>query len=78
MAKDIQLRNNAIQQAEQVKNELQVSKMNLEKAKIDAEANRVRAQGLDNKILQEKWIEAIRNTNNKVIITDGKTPVILQ
>lgn len=78
MAKAIELRNNAIQQAEQVKNELQVSKMNLEKAKIDAEANRVRAQGLDNKILQEKWIEAIRNTNNKVIITDGKTPVILQ
>ena len=71
MAKAIELRNNAIQQAEQVKNELQVSKMNLEKAKIDAE-------GLDNKILQEKWIEAIRNTNNKVIITDGKTPVILQ
>jgi len=52
--------------------------MNLEKAKIDAEANRVRAEGLDNKILQEKWIEAIRNTNNKVIITDGKTPIILQ
>lgn len=78
MAVAIEARNNAIQQAEKVKNELQVSKMNLEKAKIDAEANRVRAQGLDNKILQEKWIEAIRTTQNKVIITDGKTPVILQ
>ena len=77
MAQAIENRNNAIQQAEQVKNELQVSKMNLEKAKIDAEANRVRAEGLDSKILQEKWIEAIRNTKNKVIITDGKTPVIL-
>ncbi|WP_185284949.1 SPFH domain-containing protein [Elizabethkingia anophelis] len=78
MAEAIEQRNNAIQQAEQVKNELQVSRMNLEKAKIDAEANRVRAEGLDSKILQEKWIEAIRNTENKVIITDGKTPVILQ
>lgn len=77
MADAIEARNNAIQQAEKVRNELQVSKMNLEKARIDAEANRVRAQGLDNKILQEKWIEAIRNTNNKVIITDGRTPVIL-
>ena len=77
MAQAIENRNNAIQQAEQVKNELQVSKMNLEKAKIDAEANRVRAEGLDSKILQEKWIEAIRNTKNKVIITDGKTPVII-
>ena len=77
MAQAIENRNNAIQQAEQVKNELQVSKMNLEKAKIDAEANRVRAEGLDSKILQEKWIEAIRNTKNKVIITDGQTHVII-
>lgn len=77
MAKAIEARNNAIQQAEQVRNELQVAKMNLEKAKIEAEANRVKSQGLDSKLLQEKWIEAIRNTNNKVIITDGKTPVIL-
>jgi regulator of protease activity HflC (stomatin/prohibitin superfamily) len=77
MAHAIEARNNAIQQAEQVKNELQVSQMNLEKAKIDAEANRVRAAGLDAKVLQEKWIEAIRNTDNKVIITDGRTPVIL-
>ncbi|MDV3750628.1 hypothetical protein CMU19_04375 [Elizabethkingia anophelis] len=78
MSDAIQARNNAVQQANTVKNELEVSKMNLEKARIDAEANRVRAQGLDGKILQEKWIEAIRNTKNKVIITDGKTPVILQ
>ncbi|WP_262713943.1 SPFH domain-containing protein [Taibaiella lutea] len=77
MARAIEARNNAIQQAEQVKNELQVAQMNLEKAKIDAEANRVRAAGLDAKVLQEKWIEAIRNTNNKVIITDGRTPIIL-
>lgn len=75
MAKAIEDRNNAIQQAERVKNELLVAQMNLEKAKIEAEANRVRAAGLDNKVLQEKWIEAIRTTTNKVIITDGKTPV---
>ncbi|MDO4763568.1 MAG: SPFH domain-containing protein [Flavobacteriaceae bacterium] len=78
MARAIEERNNAIQQAERVKNELQVSKMNLEKAKIDAEANRIKSQGLDGKLLQEKWIEAIRNTNNKVIITDGKTSIMLQ
>ena len=64
-------------QAERVKNELNVAKMELEKAKIEAEANRVKSQGLDNRILQEQWIEAIRNTNNKVIITDGKTPIML-
>ena len=78
MANAIEMRNNAIQQAEQVKNELEVSRMNLEKAKIDAEANQVRAQGLDSKILAEKYIEAIRNSKNKIIVTDGRTPIMLQ
>lgn len=77
MVAAIEKRNNAIQQAEQVKNELEVARMQLEKAKIEAEANRVKATGLEPRVLQEQWIEAIRNTNNKVIITDGKTPVIL-
>ena len=73
----IERRNNAIQQAEQVKNELAVAKMELEKAKIEAEANKVRAQGLTQAVLTEKWIEAIKSTQNKVIITDGKTPIII-
>jgi hypothetical protein len=76
MEEAIERRNNSVQEAEKVRNELQVSKMNLEKAKIDAETNRVKSQGLDGKLLQEKWIEAIRNTDNKVIITDGRTPII--
>jgi regulator of protease activity HflC (stomatin/prohibitin superfamily) len=77
MAEAIERRNNAKQQAEQVKNELEVARMNLEKAKIEAEANRVKATGLEPRVLQEQWIEAIRNTQNKVIITDGRTPIIL-
>lgn len=77
MIEAIEKRNNAIQQAEQVRNELEVSRMNLEKAKIEAEANKIKASGLEPRVLQEQWIEAIRNTQNKVIITDGKTPVIL-
>jgi len=77
MSEAIERRNNAKQQAEQVKNELEVSKMNLEKAKIDAETNKARTEGLSEKNLTEKWIEAIRTTQNRVIITDGKTPVIL-
>ena len=77
MAEAIERRNNAKQQAEQVKNELEVARMNLEKARIDAEANKVRTTGLSKENLTEKWIEAIKTTQNKVIITDGKTPVIL-
>lgn len=73
----IEKRNNAIQQAEQVKNELQIARMQLEKSKIEAEANRVRASGLDNKVLQEKWIDAIKTTENKVIITNGSTPILI-
>lgn len=73
----IERRNNAIQQAEQVKNELEVAKMELEKAKIDAEANKVRSVGLTEMVLREKWIDAIKTTQNKVIITDGRTPIII-
>jgi regulator of protease activity HflC (stomatin/prohibitin superfamily) len=77
MIKAIEDRNNAIQKANEVKNQLETAKMLLEKAKIDAEANRAAATGYDPRVLQEKWIDAIRTTQNKVIITDGRTPVIL-
>lgn len=77
MADAIEKRNNAIQEANEVRNQLEKSRMLLEKAKIDADANRIISQGLEPRILQQQWIEAIRNTQNKVIITDGKTPVIL-
>lgn len=73
----IEDRNNAVITANKIRNELEGARMLLEKAKIDAEANRVRAAGLDAKVLHEKWIDAIKTTTNKVIITDGRTPVIL-
>lgn len=78
MIKAIEARNNTIQQAEQAKNELEIAKMELEKAKIYREKDLVKSQGLTKEILTDKYIEALRNTNNKVIITDGKTPVIIQ
>ena len=51
--------------------------MLLEKAKIDAETNKVQSAGLTREILMQQYIEMLKTTNNKVIITDGKTPVIL-
>jgi hypothetical protein len=77
MANAIEARNNTIQKTNDVRNQLEQSKILQEKAKIDAETNRIKAQGLDSKILQQQWIEAIRYSKNKIIITDGKTPVIL-
>jgi regulator of protease activity HflC (stomatin/prohibitin superfamily) len=78
MANAIENRNNAIQKANQVKNELETSKMYLEKAKIDAETNRMKSGGLTREVLTQQYIEALRNSKNRIIITDGKTPVILQ
>jgi regulator of protease activity HflC (stomatin/prohibitin superfamily) len=78
MSKAIEARNNAVQEANKVENELRVARMELEKAKIDAETNKAKAEGLDSKILTARWIDAIRYSKNKVIITDGKTPVIIQ
>lgn len=77
MAKAIESRNNTIQKTNDVRNQLEQAKILQEKAKIDAETNRIKAQGLDSKILQQQWIEAIRNSKNRIIITDGKTPIIL-
>lgn len=77
MTEAINKRNIAIQKANEVKNQLETSRMLLEKAKIDAETNKVQSSGLTKEVLTQQWIEAVRTTNNKVIITDGKTPIIL-
>lgn len=77
MADAIEARNNAIQKANEVKNQLETSRMLLEKAKIDAETNKVQSIGLTREVLTQQYIEAIRNSKNRIIITDGKTPIML-
>ena len=77
MLKAVEDRNKAIQEANRVKNELETSRMLLEKAKIDAETNKVQSVGLTKEILMQQYIEMLGKTSNKVIITDGKMPVIL-
>ena len=77
MLKAVEDRNKAIQEANRVKNELETSRMLLEKAKIDAETNKVQSVGLTREILMQQYIEMLGKTSNKVIITDGKTPIIL-
>jgi len=77
MLKAVEDRNKAIQEANRVKNELETSRMLLEKAKIDAETNKVQSVGLTKEILMQQYIEMLGKTSNKVIITDGRTPVIL-
>lgn len=77
MAEAIEARNNTIQKTNDVKNQLEQSRMLQEKAKIDAETDRILSQGLTKEVLQAKYIEAIRNSKNKVIITDGRTPIII-
>lgn len=52
--------------------------MLLEKARIDAETNKVQSGGLTREVLTQQYIEMLRNSKNRVIITDGKTPIILQ
>lgn len=77
MKQAIEARNNSIQQARKVQNDLEIAKMEQEKARIEQETNKIKSSGLTREILMEQWIEAIRDTNNKVIITDGKIPVTL-
>lgn len=78
MANAIESRNNSIQEANKVRNQLETSKMLLEKARIDAETNRVKTSGLTKEVLQQQWIDAIKTSENRVIITDGRTPIMIQ
>lgn len=77
MGKAIERTNDAVQEVEQVKNQLAVAKMLQEKARIEAETNRIKSQGLTKEVLQERWIDAIRHSQNRIIISDGKAPVLL-
>ncbi|AGO47702.1 SPFH domain / band 7 family protein [Cellulophaga phage phi17:2_18] len=77
MADAIERRNRSIQEANEVENQLRTAEMLLQKATIDAETNRVSSLGLTKEILTARYIEALRNSKNRIIITDGKTPVIL-
>lgn len=77
MTTAIEARNNAKIRAEQVRNEQEIAQMELEKARIEQQTNQVISQGLTKEILQQQFIWALSNGNNKVIITDGKTPILL-
>jgi len=77
MAKAIESRNNAIQKANEVRNQLETSKMLYEKAKIDAETNKVKSAGLTSEVLTAQYIEMLKGVQ-KVYITDGKTPIVLK
>lgn len=78
MVEAINNRNNQRIKSEQVELELQTARNLQEKARIEQETNKIVSQGLTKEILLQQWIEAVRNSNNKIIITDGKTPVFLQ
>lgn len=77
MIEAIESRNNTKIEAEKVQDQLEVATKLQQKARIDAETNRIKATGLPKEVLQEKWIEALRTTSNKVIVTDGKTPILI-
>jgi hypothetical protein len=77
MTNAIESRNNIIQETERERNEIELAKMRQQKELINTETNKIISSGLTKEILLNNWIEALRNTDNKVIITDGKVPVIL-
>jgi regulator of protease activity HflC (stomatin/prohibitin superfamily) len=77
MTDAIEARNVAIQEANKVENQLNTARKLQAKALIEAKTNDIIASGLDDRILTLRWIDAIRYSDNKVIITDGKTPVFI-
>lgn len=78
MSENIERMNNAKIETQTVKNQLATATMLQQKASIDAKTNEIKSQGYTKEVLAQQWIEAIRNSSNRIIITDGKTPVMLQ
>jgi len=77
MIKAIEARNNASIEAQTVQNQMQTARFQLQKDSIERMSNSVVSMGLTREILQARFIDAIRVTKNHVIITDGKTPVMI-
>lgn len=82
MVDAINAKNNSVQVAEKIKNDLNVSKNKLEQAKIDAQADIERSKGLTPEIIKLKQIEAIeslaKSGNAKIILLKGDNPFLLQ
>jgi hypothetical protein len=77
MSQNIEHMNNAKIETQTVKNQLATARMLQEKASIDAQTNAIKSRGYTKEVLAQQWIDAIRNSQNRIIITDGKTPVMI-
>lgn len=77
MIKAIEARNNTKIEGERVNDQLEVSRRLQAKALIDAKTNEIISAGLSKEILQQQFIEALKDTKNKVIVTNGSTPVLI-
>lgn len=78
MTQNIERMNNAKVETQTVKNQLATATMLQEKAIIEARTNEIKSRGYTREVLAERWIDAIKNSKNRIIITDGRTPVMLQ
>lgn len=82
MVDAINLKNNSKQKALAVKNDIEVSKLKLEQAKIDAQTDIESSRGLTPEILKLRGIEALeklaKSGNAKTVLINGDNPFILQ
>jgi regulator of protease activity HflC (stomatin/prohibitin superfamily) len=82
MVDAINLKNNSKQRALAVINDIQVSKLKLEQAKIDAQTDIESSRGLTPEILKLRGIEAMeklaKSSNAKTVLINGNNPFILQ
>ena len=86
LASSIERKLQAEQEAMRMKFVLQQSKLEAERKIIEAkgerDAQKILSEGLTEQIIKFKTIEAFNNlsksTNSKIIITDGKTPLLIR
>ena len=59
---------NAFAKAQAARAEVETAKADQEKAKVEADTNRIKSQAIDNKILMEELVQAIKSSNGNTFI----------
>lgn len=67
--------NSALERKAVAAKEIETAKNNQEKAKVEAETNRIKTEQLTDAVLMEKLIDAIRNGNGTYIIDTSKLSI---
>lgn len=74
---EINRTNASLQRKKTIANDIENAKELQRQANIEAETNRIKSSGLTPMVISKEWVDMLKNTNNKVIVTQPGTSVMV-